>query len=154
MKSKKLRHADFNNRKKQITVVYMNGKKLSIHYSSLGIEQNINAIWIDKETGGMSLGIEFKDGSIDYMPYDQPLAIVNDAEFLLQTHIEILVFKINETLKKKKISKKHLAEKLNTSENQIYRLLNPTILNKNLAQLYRIAELLDLELVIEIQEDA
>jgi hypothetical protein len=41
---------------------------------------------------------------------------------------------------------RYLATQLGTSDNQIQRLLDPSILNKNLEQLYRIALLLGLEL--------
>jgi hypothetical protein len=39
-----------------------------------------------------------------------------------------------------------LATQLGTSDNQIQRLLDPSVLNKNLEQLYRISLLLGLEL--------
>jgi hypothetical protein len=141
--------ASFNNRKQQLTVGYTSGKKLSVHYSHLGIRAPITRVWIDSETKGCSLGIELENGRVDYMPYDQPLSIARDPEFLLQTHIELLIAHIKEQLQEKKISKRYLAEQLHTSDNQIQRLLNPAILNKNLFQLYRIAALAGLELELK-----
>jgi len=83
------------------------------------------------------------------MPYDQPLALNKDPKYLLQNQIETLIAKINFALKQKKMSKGYLARRLNTSDNQIQRLLNPKILNKNLTQLYRIASLLELEIELK-----
>lgn len=151
MKSEKFKFADFNNRKRQLTVVYGSGKKFVVHYSNLGIQSNLTDVWIDKETKGRSIGIQIENGKIEYMPYDQPLAVAKDPEFLLQTHIELLIAQIKKDLHTKKISKRYLAEQLHTSDNQIQRLLNPKILNKNLAQLYQIAALVGLEVELKLK---
>ncbi|MCB9061539.1 MAG: helix-turn-helix transcriptional regulator [Halobacteriovoraceae bacterium] len=145
MKSTKIKAATFSNKKKEIQITYTSGKEVVIHFGSIGITKNIQSVWPDKETNYKSLGIEYADGEVDYMPYDQPLAIVKDPEFLLQNHIENVISHINEELKRKKVSKKYLARQLGTSDNQIQRLLNPNILNKNLTQLYKLAALLELQ---------
>lgn len=150
MRSLKMKSVSFNNRKKQMSIVYVSGKTVTIHYSYLGIS-SLQKAWIDKETRCRSIGIELDDGKIDYIPYDQPLAIAKDPDYLLQDQIELLTAQIRETIKEKKISKRYLAERLHTSDNQIQRLLNPKILNKNLSQLYQIAGLLKLELEIHLK---
>ncbi|TWU36918.1 hypothetical protein S225a_04150 [Candidatus Brocadiaceae bacterium S225] len=76
------------------------------------------------------------------MPYDQPLDIIRDPEYMLQNHIEHIIAQIKEELEKKKISKKYLSQQLATSDNQIQRLLNPNIFNKNHTQRYKVASLL------------
>lgn len=143
--SQKFKTISFNNRKKQLHCIYASGKQVTLHFGQLGIRKNIIRAWIDKETRSRSIGFELSDGSVEFMPYDQPLAVARDPEFLLQTHIEIMTAKIKEEIKRRGVSKRYLAEKLETSDNQIQRLLNPKILNKNLEQLYRIAGLLGLE---------
>lgn len=146
MKTEKIKAAQCNNRKHIIHIEYLSGKKVEVHYSQLGILKNILKIWVDKETRGKSIGILLENGQEEYMPYDQALALVKDPEYQLQNQIERLIAHIKEALKKKKVSKRYLAEKLKTSDNQIQRLLNPKILNKNLEQLYGVAALLGLEL--------
>ena len=150
MKNQKIKDAEFSNKKKELTVLYCSGKEVTIHYGSLGLNQSINDVWVDTETKGRSLVIELEDGDVEYMPYDQPLALIGDPEFLLQNHIEHIIAQINEELAKKRISKKYLARQLNTSDNQIQRLLNPNILNKNLSQLYKLAALLGLKFEMNI----
>ncbi len=154
MRSFTFKSAKFSNKKKQIDISYTSGKQVSIHYGHLGIKQNIKKLWIDKETRGKSIGILLDSGTIDYMPYDQPLAINKDPEYMLQNHIEHIIAKIKEVLEKKKISKKYLAQQLATSDNQIQRLLNPNILNKNLTQLFKVASLLKLEFEIYLKSAA
>lgn len=148
MRNRKFKSVSFNNRKKQLVVVYTTGKRAALHYSPLGIKSNIREIWIDKETRSQSIGIRYDNGKVDYIPYDQPLAVIKDPEFLLQTHIEILISRIEVAIQASRISKRYLAEQLKTSDNQIQRLLNPKILNKNLSQLYHLASLLGLEVEI------
>ncbi len=145
MKTAKIKSANFNNRKKILQIHYASGKTVDVHYSQIGITKNLIDTWVDKETKGLALGLRFEDQSEDYMPYDQPLALTKDPEYSLQNHIENVVARIEETILEKKISKRYLAQQLHTSDNQIQRLLNPAILNKNLEQLYRIATLLGLE---------
>lgn len=149
----KIKAVEFNNKNRTILVAYDSGKKMSVHYGQIGLVKKVSKVWVDKETRGRSVGIEFEDGSVDYMPYDQPLAINKDPEYLLQNQIEKLVAQIKLTIKKKKISKRYLATQLQTSDNQVQRLLNPNILNKNLEQLYSLTSLLGLSLGWQIEED-
>ncbi len=72
----------------------------------------------------------------------------------MRTQIERLLARIRQALAEKHISKCYLARQLATSDNQIQRLLDPSILNKNLEQLYRIVLLLGLELEWRISEAA
>lgn len=150
--SERIKKVSFNNKNKQIDLVYVSGKKITLHYGQIKIAQNIERIWVDKETRALSVGIELKDGTIEYMPYDQPLDLAKDPEYLLKNHIEIITAKIKSELNRQRISKRFLAHHLKTSDNQIQRLLNPKIANKNLIQLYLIASLLGLEFNIQLKK--
>jgi DNA-binding Xre family transcriptional regulator len=145
MKDLKLKSAIFSNKRRELEITYSSGKTLTIHFGAIGIVKNLANVWVDNVTKGRSLGIEFMDGSVDYLPYDQPLHIAKDPEYLLQNHIVNIIAQIKEELAERKISKKYLARQLETSDNQIQRLLNPEILNKNLTQLYKLANLLGLQ---------
>jgi len=136
----------FDNRKRVLRVEYASGKRIAVHYGHLGITQKVVEAWVDKETRGRAVGIRLQDGSEEYMPYDQPLALARDPQYLLRTQIERVLARIQEALAAKGISKRYLARQLGTSDNQIQRLLDPAILNKNLEQLYRVSVLLGLEL--------
>ena len=144
--TERIRAVRFDNRKRVLHVDYASGKRIGVHYGHLGITQKVVGVWVDKETRGRSIGIRLQDGSEEYMPYDQPLALARDPEYLLRTQLERVLARMRETLTAKGISKRYLATQLGTSDNQIQRLLDPSILNKNLEQLYRISLLLGLEL--------
>ena len=151
MKGSKFQSVQFSNKTKEISIAYTSGRSITIHYGSLGINKNIKDIKIDRQTGQKSLIVEYLDGSLDFLPHDQPLYIVRDPEYMLQSHIEDIIAQIKETICRKKISKKFLARQLKTSDNQIQRLLDPKNLNKNLIQLYKLAYLVDLEFEIHIK---
>lgn len=154
MRPLKFKSATFSNKKKQIDIIYTNGKQATMHFGSVGIKKLIKEIKVDRETNGKSLKIIFEDESVDYLPYDQPLVIARDPEVLLQIHIERIIAKIKDAIAKKKISKRYIANRLETSDNQVQRLLNPAILNKNLSQLYKIADLVGLEFEVHVKEVA
>jgi hypothetical protein len=151
---KQMKMVSFNNKKKVLDIIYSSGKHIVSHYSIYKIKKNIVKAWIDKETRGMSIGLEFEDGKKDFIPYDQPLYFAKDAEYLLQLNMEKVIACIKDTLKEMNISKRFLASQLNTSDNQIHRLLNPDILNKNIGQLYKIAALLGLDIELNIKKAA
>lgn len=154
MKKDTFKSVSFNNRKKQLIFIYGDERKITVHFGKLNIDQNIKKAWIDEETGFKSVGLEFEDGNIDYIPYDQPLSISGDPDFVLRNHIELITAHINKELAKQGISKHYLAESLNTSDNQIQRLLNPSLLNKNLKQLYTILDILGLRLELKLKTAA
>jgi len=145
MKTERIRSVEFNNRRRIVQVEYTSGTTIEVHFGQLGIRKKIAEAWVDKETRGRSVGIRFVDGTEEYMPYDQPLALAKDPGYLLQNQMEHVVARIRDALARKRISKRYLAVQLGTSDNQIQRLLDPGILNKNLEQLYRLAALVGLE---------
>src|SRR5256885_1729897 len=105
MNTERIKAAEFNNRRKTLTVRYASGKVIHVHYGQLGIRRNLESVWVDRETRGRSVGIRFTDGEEDFVPYDQPLALAQDPEYLLRTQIERLTAHLNEALKAKRISK-------------------------------------------------
>jgi len=154
MKSERLRRVIVNNHAKQLTITYCSGKTINIHYGQVGIDKNITKAWLDKETDSHAIGFEYVDGTQDFMPYDQPLAVAKDPEFLLRNQIEVITATIRRELQRRNISLRFLARELGTSDNQIQRLLNPNILQKNLTQLSKIAALLNLEVELRIKAAA
>jgi hypothetical protein len=154
MKTARIRAVRFDNRRRKLALDYSSGRTLEVHYGHLGITQKVSAAWVDKETRGRAIGIRLEDGSEEHMPYDQPLALARDPEYQLRTHIERVLAHIRQVLVEKRISKRYLAEQLGTSDTQIQRLLDPSILNKNLEQLYRVALLLGLDLEWRIRRAA
>lgn len=154
MKSERIRAVSFDNRRRRLAIEYASGKRAEVHYGHLAITTKVIEAWVDTETRGGAVDMRLEDGTEEYMPWDQPLALVQDPEFLLRTHLERVLAHIHRAFADKHISKRYLARQLGTSDNQIQRLLDPSSLNKNLTQLYRIALLLGIELEWRVREAA
>ncbi len=153
MKTPKLQKIDFNNRKKEFEVSYKGGKKVALHYGQLGIRSNLVHAGIDTDSNGIAFFYETESGEKDFVPYDIPLILTKDPDYLFQSEIEELIADIHKNMKAKGISKKFLARSLETSDIQVERLLNPENPNKNFVQLNKIAHILGLNLKIQLEEE-
>lgn len=155
MKPKKLKNVTYNNRKKEIGIEYQRGKSVVLHYSQLGIKnQQLVRAGVDPESNGIAFFYETASGEKEFVPYDVPLILDNDADYLFQTEIEELIADIKRKMQEKGVSKKYLARSLGTSDMQIERLLNPDNPNKNFLQLNKIAKILGLSLKIQLTDAA
>jgi hypothetical protein len=154
VKSERIRAVHFDNRRRVLDVAYASGKRVDVHYGQIGIVAKVVDAWVDQETRGRAIGLRLADDTEAFVPYDQPLALARDPDYLLRSHLERVLGRIRQTLADKHISKRYLADQLGTSDNQIQRLLDPAILNKNLGQLYRIALLLGIEIEVRVTEAA
>ena len=154
MKQHRITRVSFHNRKKQLVVEYGSGTQVLVHYGEVGIRKNLRSASLDRETGGRAIRLDYRDGTTDFMPYDQPLAAVRDPEFMLRHDLEVLVARIRERLDQQRISLRHLAERLKTSDAQVQRLLDPSNLRKNLSQIYAIGAVLDLKVEVRVKDAA
>ena len=68
MKTERIEAVEFNNRARQLSVQYRSGKTINIHFGQIGITKTIARVWVDRETNGRAIGIEFADGSTDFIP--------------------------------------------------------------------------------------
>ena len=154
MKQPRVTRVSFNNRKKQLVVEYGSGTQVLVHYGQVGIRKNLRSASPDRESGGRAIRLEYRDQTTDYMPYDQPLAAAKDPEFMLRHDLEVLIARIRQRLAQQRISLRHLAERLKTSDAQVQRLLDPSILRKNLGQLYAIGAVLNLKMEVRVKDAA
>ncbi|MBI2027715.1 MAG: hypothetical protein HYS98_07960 [Deltaproteobacteria bacterium] len=143
-----------NNRKKELTLTYSNKKKITVHYGQIGIISNLRNATVDPESSGHAFVLEKEDGKREFVPYDVPLLLSKDPDYLYQTEIEELIADIKLKMREKGISKKYLARQLKTSDMQVERLLNPNIINKNFEQLHYIAYILGMNLYFEMKKAA
>ena len=154
MKVHKVTSVAFNNRKREVEVTYEGGQVVCLHYSQLKIYQHLQNAGVDPESGGMAFFVEKRNGRKDFIPYDIPLILSGDPDYLLQAEIEELLAEIRQRMKQHHLSKKFLARALETSDMQIERLLSLDNLNKNFIQLNRIAHVLGVTLSMHLKKVA
>ena len=154
MKIPKLKKIEFNNRKKEFDVFYKSGQKVTLHFGQLGIQSNLLAAGVDPESKGIAFFYKTETGAEDFVPYDIPLILAKDPDYLFQIEVEELTADIKKKMESKGITKKFLARSLGTSDIQIQRLLNADNPNKNFLQLNKIAHILGLNLSLKLQKMA
>lgn len=145
MKHKKFNKVAYDNKKKVFRLAYTSGLKLECPYSALGIRSRVVEAAPDAEVGYHSFYFILNDGKKGFVPFDQPLHIVQNPEYAKERALYEVTKKINEFIAVEKIPKRELARRLQTSLSQLARLLDTTNYKKELSRLIEIAAMLDYE---------
>ncbi|MGZ3689692.1 MAG: hypothetical protein ACXWPM_04865 [Bdellovibrionota bacterium] len=140
----------FNNHKRQITFVYPDQSQFSLHYSGLGIAETLQEAWLYNE-GPQKVGIFYSSGEVEFVPTEKVIQACSKGESDLESRLEKFVDEIENRLSAKRISKRHLAQGMKTSETQIYRLLDRDHLKRRFQPLDQIAAAVDTELEFRLQ---
>lgn len=154
MKHRKFKKVVFDNKKRVFHLEYTTGLKLDCPYSSLGIKNRVVASGPDREVGNHSFYFVIDTGKKDYVPYDQPLHIVQNPEYVKEQTLYEVTKEINDLIQKTGISKRELTRRLRTSMSQLLRLLNPANTNKELSRLIEIAAILNYEFMWKFKKTA
>jgi hypothetical protein len=145
MTRKKFKHVTFDNKRRVFHLEYASGLKIDCPYSSLGIHQKVKKAAPDNEVGKHSFYFVLENGKKEYVPYDQPLHIVQNPEYVRQQALYKMTKMINQFISREKVSKRELARRLHTSMSQLTRLLDITNYKKELSRLIEIAAILNYE---------
>lgn len=154
MKNRKFKKAAYDNKKRVFHLEYTTGLKLDCPYSALGIRNKVVEAGPDPEVGGHSFYFVLDSGKKDYVPYDQPLHIAQNPEYLKEQTLFEVTKQLNEFIENAEISKRELARRLGTSMSQLLRLLDPTNYKKELSRLIEIAAMLNYEFVWKFKKAA
>ena len=123
-------------------------------YSALGIRDKVIEAGPDKEVGGHSFYFTLGNGKKDYVPYDQPLHIAQNPEYVRQQTLYEMTELLNRLIKESKVPKRELARRLGTSLSQLTRLLDTTNYKKELSRLIELAAMLNYEFKWEFKRAA
>ncbi|MEK6706554.1 MAG: helix-turn-helix transcriptional regulator [Bdellovibrionota bacterium] len=152
MKHKKFKRVEFDNKKRVFHLEYTSGLKFDCPYFSLGIRDKVIDAGPDPEVGGHSFYFILGNGKKDYVPFDQPLHIAQNPEYVKEQTLYRMTKRINEFIEREGISKRELARRLNTSTSQLSRLLDTANYKKELSRLIEIATILDYEFTWEFKK--
>lgn len=154
MKHKKFKKVEFDNKKRSFHLEYTTGLKIDCPYFSLGIKGKVVEAALDPEVGGHSFYFVMESGKKDYVPFDQPLHIVQNPEYIKEQTLFEMTKRLNEFIKKEGVPKRELARRLNTSLSQLSRLLDTTNYKKELSRLIEIGAMLNYEFKWEFKKVA
>lgn len=145
MKHRKFKLVRFNNKKKVFHLTYTSGLEIECPYSALSIDKNIIDAGPDKEVGNHCFYFVLEDGEKDYITFDQPLYIIRHPDYVREEVLYNLTLELQKIIALKKIPKRELARRLNTSVTQVNRLLDQTNYKKDLSRLIEIATIIGYE---------
>ncbi len=154
MKHKKFRKVGYDNKKKVFHLEYTSGLKIECPYSALGIRRKVIEAAPDTEVGQHSFYFVLNNGKKDFVPFDQPLHILQNPEYVKQQTLYEVTKQLNEFIKQGKVSKRELARRLGTSLSQLSRLLDTTNYKKELSRLIELAAMLNYEFKWEFKRAA
>lgn len=145
MKHRKFKKVEFDNKKRLFHLQYTSGLKLECPYSALDIRDKVVEAGPDQEVGRHSFYFILSNGKKDYVPYDQPLHIAQNPEYMKEQTLYKVTKQINHFIKQERVPKRELARRLGTSMSQLARLLDTTNYKKELSRLIEIAAMLNYE---------
>lgn len=154
MNHKKFKKVIFDNKKKVFHLEYTSGLKVECPYSALGIRSLVIEAAPDIESGQHSFYFILNNGKKNYVPFDQPLHIMQHPEYVKQQTLFEVTKQLNKLIDRCGISKRELARRLGTSLSQLARLLDVTNYKKELSRLIELAALLNFEFKWEFRKAA
>ncbi len=145
MKHEKFKSVQFNNKKKVFHLIYTSGLEVDCPYSALKIDKNVVEAGPDKEVGNHSFYFILENDYTGYVPFDQPLHIINHPDYVKEEVMCKLTIELRDIVASRNISKRELARRLETSVTQVNRLLDQTNYKKDLSRLIEIATIIGYE---------
>lgn len=154
MKHIKFKKIQYNNREKVFKLEYTSGLVVECPYFALGINKNVTEAAPDIEVGNHSFYFILENEHKDYVPFDQPLHIVQNPDYVLEETLYQMTRNINKFVVHSRVSKRQLARLLKTSVSQLNRILDPVNYKKDITRLIEIASLLNYEFTWEFKKAA
>ena len=145
MKHKKFKKIKFDNKKRVFHLEYTSGLKVECPYSALGIRGKVIEASPDAEVGRYSFYFILENGKKEFVPFDQPLHIAQNPEYVKQRTLFEITKQLNRFIEREKVPKRELARRLGTSMSQLSRLLDTTNYKKELSRLIELAAMLNYE---------
>lgn len=109
----------------------------------------LEEVYVDKEAGNEAFTYRLQSGKEDTILLDNVLWFHRDPELLRKFLLHDLTNKANERIKEKKIGKRYLMRKLQTSPSQLYRLLDQSYYKKTLDQMLKLLVALGIDVKVK-----
>lgn len=154
----KLRGVTVNNRKAQLELLTRSGRTLPFPFVKLhpkpSVKDRIVTAVVDKELASEAVTFVLESGAEGSVHVDHALEYNQDPTHLAELLAHKLTVEASKRMDRSKLSRRELARRLHTSVPQLYRLLDPTISRKNLAQLVALLHLLDCDVELVVSAKA
>jgi hypothetical protein len=142
-----------NNRKKAFTIRVADAE-YDFPYAKLSVrpeaKDRVVEAFADEEVGGEAFTYRLESGAEDTVHLDAVLEYNQDPAYLNEVLLHRLTVEANKAVEDSDLSKRELVRRLETSASQLYRLLDPTYMNKSVGQMVALLRILgrEVELIV------
>jgi hypothetical protein len=137
-----------NNRKRVFSISTDDGE-FDFPYAKLEHQPSANdrvvEVYADEEVGSEAFTYQLASGAEDTVHMDAVLEYNQDPGYLNDVLLHRLTVEAQKALEESDLGKRELARRLETSPSQLYRLLDPTYLDKSVGQMLALLRLLGRE---------
>jgi hypothetical protein len=143
-----------NNRKKAFSIRTEDGE-FDFPYAKLehkpGANDRVVEAYPDEDAGGEAFTYQLESGAEDTVHLDAVLEYNQDPAYLNDVLLHRLTVEAQRAVEESDLSKRELVRRLETSASQLYRLLDPTYLNKSVGQMLALLRLLGREVDLVVR---
>ncbi len=143
-----------NNRKKEFSITNGSGNQFPFPYQKTEpqptTENKVRLAYIDKELGSEAITYVLESGDEGTIHIEQVLEYNGEPEYFTNLLIYKLTLEAQRYAEASELSRRQLANRLNTSVPQLYRLLDPANTSKSLKQLISLLHILDCDVDVVI----
>ncbi len=152
----KIRKVACNNQKKAFEVITFSGRMFSFPYAkaipSAESENQVHEVYPDPELGKEAFTYVLESGDEGTVHIDNLLEYSDDPEYMARLALHKLTVEARRRVDESPLSKREIMRRLETSQAQIYRLLDPANYKKSMNQLVELLAAVDCEVEMVVKE--
>ena len=152
----KIRKVECNNQKKSFEVTTFSGRTFSFPYAmaspSPELENQVHDAYPDTELGKEAFTYVLESGDEGTVHIDHLLEYGDDPAYMARLALHKLTVEARKRVEESPLSKREIMRRLETSQAQLYRLLDPANYKKSMNQLVELLAAVDCEVEMVVKE--
>ena len=152
----KIRKVECNNQKKSFEVTTFSGRTFSFPYAkatpSPESENLVHEVYPDPELGKEAFTYVLESGDEGTVHIDHLLEYSDDPAYMARLALHKLTIEARKRVEESSLSKREIMRRLETSQAQLYRLLDPGNYKKSMNQLVELLAAVDCEVELVVKE--
>ena len=152
----KIRNVECNNQKKSFEVTTFSGRAFSFPYTKVtpgpDSENQVYEAYPDPEFGKEAFTYVLESGDEGTVHIDHLLEYSDDPEYMARLALHKLTVEARKRVEESPLSKREIMRRLETSQAQLYRLLDPANYKKSMNQLVELLAAVDCEVDLVVRE--
>ena len=152
----KIRKVECNNQKKAFVVTTFSGRTFSFPYAkaipSPELDNQVHEVSPDPELGKEAFTYVLESGDEGTVHIDHLLEYCDDPAYMARLALHKLTVEARKRVEESPLSKREIMRRLETSQAQFYRLLDPANYKKSMNQLVELLAAVDCEVEMVVKQ--